>query len=108
MNDQNVVLTLSERWERMVDSEREAVSALHCVLQNAKDYPEDYADPVQFIEDAEHTLQGLWKFSRDSNFHTHWLHISGCRCPIMKNREAFGLPKIFHEECKWHGSKKNV
>lgn len=108
MNDQNVVLTTAERWKRMDEWEREAVSAMHGVLQYMKDYPETYSNPVQVIEDMEFALQGLWKFSRDANFHTHWLHISGCRCPLTKNREAFGLPKIFHEECMWHGSKKNV
>lgn len=108
MSDENVVLTLSERWERMDEQEQEAVSAMHGALQYMKDYPENYSNPVQAIEDMEFALQGLWKFSRDANYHTHWLHISGCRCPIMMNREAFGLPKIFHKECKWHGSKKNV
>lgn len=107
MNDENVVLTLAERWKRMLPSEQEAVSALHNALQCAKDYPERYSNPVKFIEDTEFTLQGLWKFTRDADFHTHWLSIAGCTCPVAINFASVGS-KIVNTNCKWHGSEKNV
>lgn len=104
MEDQNVVLTMHERWHRMMPSERDAVSALHVALQCVKQYPERYSDPVQFIEDTEFTLQGLWKFSRDTKFHTHWIDIKGCTCPKMDNADGVGGGKITRTSCKWHGT----
>lgn len=108
MNDTNVVLTIHERWKRMMPAEQEAVSALHSALQCVKQYPERYSDPVKFIEDTEFTLQGLWKFPRDDKFHTHWIDIKGCSCPKMDNGERAGAGKIVRVGCKWHGSKANV
>lgn len=96
------MLTLDERWEAMTVSERDAVKALHEVLMGAKCFPQHYADPVQVIEDIEFTLQGLWKFTRDVNYHTHWIEIKGCTCPKMDNQERWGTGRITVSTCPWH------
>lgn len=80
-------MMLHERWEAMTPEEQDAVRALHAVLAQAKTKPEQYENPVQVIEDIEFTLQGLWKFTRDVNFHTHWIDINGCKCPKMDNQD---------------------
>lgn len=94
--------TLAERWERMTEQEQDAVRALHAVLAQAKAAPELHADPVQLIEDIEFTLQGLWRFDRNKDFHTHWIEIKGCTCPKMDNRDHWGTGRIVISDCKWH------
>lgn len=96
------MLTLNDRWEAMTSQEQDAIRALHAVLAQAKDHPEHYTDPVQVIEDIEFTLQGLWKFDRDVNYHTHWIDIKGCTCPKMDNRDHWGTGRITSSDCKWH------
>jgi hypothetical protein len=104
-------ISLATRWENMTDAEQQAVSALHGMLREACENPERHANPVQFIEDCEFTLQGLWKFTRDANFHTWWLKTKGCTCPRMDNTDPmyFGGGKITVSDCPWHWKgKKNV
>lgn len=96
------MLTLSERWEAMTEQEQDAVRALHSVLAQTKAHPELHADPVQLIEDIEFTLQGLWKFERNKDFHTHWIEIKGCTCPKFDNRDHWGTGRIVISDCKWH------
>ncbi|QYW06660.1 hypothetical protein uav_129 [Pseudomonas phage UAVern] len=95
-------MLLSERWEAMSEDERQAVLAIHAVLRAVKANPELYADPVQFIEDMEFTLQGLWKFDRSVNHHIHWIDIKGCTCPRMDNKDHWGTGRITISDCKWH------
>lgn len=95
-------MMLHERWEAMTSQEQDAVRALHAVLAQAKGHPEHYTDPVQVIEDIEFTLQGLWKFDRDVNYHTHWIEIKGCTCSKMDNIEHWGTGRITISDCPWH------
>ncbi|ATW58244.1 hypothetical protein CNR37_00037 [Pseudomonas phage ventosus] len=94
--------TLDQRWEEMTSQEQDAVRALHAVLAQAKNNPEQYENPVQLIEDMEFTLQGLWKFDRSVNHHTHWIEIKGCTCPKMDNRDHWGTGRITISNCPWH------
>lgn len=96
------MLTLNDRWEAMSEDERQAVLAIHAVLRAVKANPELYANPVQFIEDMEFTLQGLWKFDRSVNHHTHWIDIKGCSCPKTDNRDHWGTGRVISRDCKWH------
>lgn len=94
--------TLDERWKEMVDVEQDAVKAIHAVLKLVKTNPERYENPVQLIEDMEFTLQGLWKFDRSIDHHTHWIEIKGCTCPKMDNRDHWGTGRITISDCPWH------
>lgn len=96
------MLSLNDRWEAMTEQEQDAVRALHAVLAQVKSHPELHADPVQLIEDMEFTLQGLWKFDRSVNHHTHWIGIKGCTCPKMDNRDHWGTGRITISDCPWH------
>lgn len=95
-------LSLAERWEAMSGAEQDAVRALHQVLISAKAFPQHYSDPVQVIEDIEFTLQGLWKFERSKDHHTHWIDIEGCTCPKMDNRNHWGTGRLTVSDCPWH------
>ena len=87
-------------------AERMTISVLHAQLQDIKTYPERFTsagvDPVQLIEDIEFTLQGIWKFPRDVNYHTHWLEIKGCTCPPMDNADHWPTGRITVSDCPYH------
>lgn len=95
-------LNLTERWDAMNGEEREAVLAVHAVLRVIKSTPENYADPAQLIEDMEFTLQGLWKFDRSKDHHTHWIDIKGCTCPKMDNKDHWGTGRLTASDCPFH------
>jgi hypothetical protein len=98
------VTTLDDRWNDMTEVERDAVLALHALLREMKEAPRTRKyEPVQFIEDIEYTLQHLWGFSRDRDFHVHWVDLKGCTCPKMDNRDLMGAPyRITNETCPHH------
>lgn len=97
-------VSLRERWGLIGEVNQLAIGTLHQVLKNVKANPEQYDDPVQLIEDMEFTLQGLWKFTRNTDYHTHWKDIKGCTCPKLDNSDPmyFGGGKIIMSDCPWH------
>lgn len=98
------ILSLHDRWEDMTPIEQETVSQLHRLLREVKLTPRtDKYDAVQLIEDVEYTLQSLWGFPRDRDYHNHWIDISGCTCPKLDNSELMGAPyRVINQECPWH------
>ncbi len=66
-------------------------------------YPEEYEDPVAYIEELELSMQKLWKFPQDRNYHRYWKYIKGCRCPRQDNEDPmyFGR-RIVVSDCSWH------
>jgi len=97
-------VNLKERWELIGEVNQIAIQGIHHALRNVKANPEQYDEPVQLIEDMEFTLQGLWKFTRDADYHIHWKDIKGCTCPKMDNEDPmyFGGGKITVSDCPWH------
>lgn len=96
--------TLQDRINDMTPVEHAALTALHRLMDEIADKPrgEKY-DPNDFIEDIEHTMQGLWGFTRDRDFHIHWLRRAGCTCPKMDNHELMGAPyRIVAADCPFH------
>lgn len=103
MNNVNI----KESYKKLNTAEKMAISTLHNILDDIKQNPKRYTDPVQLIEDIEHTLQGLWRFPRDVNYHTHFLEIKGCKCGSIDNLERLGFGRIVASNCPWHGNKNN-
>lgn len=111
---ENKLLTLNDRWNMMTEVEQDTVQQLHRLLREIKaKSPEEiqrmklYIDPVQFMEDIEHTLQGLWKFTRDRDFHTHWIDLPGCTCPKLDNQDLMGAPyRIVNASCPHHNQEQ--
>lgn len=101
-------VNVKEAYAKLNAQEKETISSIHKVLADIKDFPERYENPVQLIEDLEYSLQGLWKFPRDARYHTHFLDIRGCRCPVMENQDRFGFGRVTNGGCPWHGTKKDA
>jgi len=57
------------------------------------------------IEEIGFKMQGLWGFTQDANYHTHWLRIPDCQCPKMDNTDPvyYGRGKIISGGCPVHG-----
>lgn len=107
MNIETRVTTLTDRYNAMTEAEREALHALHVLLAEIKSrgYEERSFkfDSVQIVEDIEYTLQQIWGFGRDSDFHTHWIGLKDCTCPQIDNGDLFGAPwRITSADCPWH------
>lgn len=108
INEVVVGKTLQQRINEMTPVEHAALTALHRLMDEIVDSPrgEKY-DPNEFIEDIEHTMQGLWGFTRDRDFHIHWLRRAGCTCPKMDNHDLMGAPyRIVTDDCPFH-TKEN-
>ncbi len=103
-------VNIKEAYAKLNAQEKEAISSIHKVLADIKDFPERYENPVQLIEDLEYALQGLWKFPRDARYHTHWMEIKNCTCPKMDNRDPmyYGGGKITVSDCPWHWKGEQV
>lgn len=97
-------VNIKEAFEKLNKKELETIRCIHGMLDDIKINPERYENPVQLIEDLEYALQGLWKFPRDANYHTHFLGIKGCLCPIMENQDRFGFGRVTNGGCPWHGT----
>jgi hypothetical protein len=96
--------SLSQRINEMTEVEHAALTALHRLMDEVTDNPRlDKYDANQFIEDIEHTMQGLWGFTRDRDFHIHWLRRAGCTCPKMDNHDLMGAPyRVVDFGCPHH------
>lgn len=103
----NQVVTLNDRWNDMTEVEKDTVQQLHALLREIKIAPRSRKyDPVQLIEDIEHTLQHLWGFTRSRDFHTHWMDLKGCTCPKADNMELMGAPyRITSKDCPHHSAE---
>lgn len=100
-------VNIKEAYKALNTQERMTITVLHQMLDDIKQHPERYEKPVQLIEDIEYSLQGLWKFPRDSSYHTHWLEIKGCTCPRLDNQDYLGFGKIRVSDCPWHWTDKD-
>lgn len=103
-NELRVGLSLQDRIDDMTEVEHAALTALHRLMDEVVDNPrEDKYDTNIFIEDIEYAMQGLWGFTRDRDFHIHWLRRSGCTCPKMDNHGLMGAPyRVIATDCPHH------
>ena len=62
------------------------------------------------VEQLEFTMQRLWGFTEDANYHTHWLRIPYCTCPKMDNTDPvyYGRGKIISGGCPVHGGRTHI
>lgn len=103
MDYQARMTSLKDRLADMTPAENAALQALHKLLEEVKENPRGAKyDPNEFVRDIEFTMQGLWGFSRDAEFHTHWLDLKGCTCPKLDNLERIPCGRITNTSCPWH------
>ena len=78
---------------------------LHQVLKRPSMHTQSPKHAVAVIEALETTLQGLWGFPYDKDFHSYWMDLRGCTCAKMDNRERMGTKyKVITMDCPYHGS----
>ena len=102
------ITTLADRFNDMTPVEQDVLKALHAWLRELKQNPRtDKYDPVQTIEDIEYTLQAVWGFSRDRDYHMHWMELEGCTCPQLDNSQLMGAPyRFISDKCPHHKPEK--
>jgi hypothetical protein len=78
---------------------------LDAVLEMAQ--KDDHPDAMyaHLIETIEFQLQKYWGFPQDSNFHSWWNLVPQCTCPMLDNKDAWGVHKIINGNCPIHGEK---
>lgn len=77
---------------------------LHTVTKNPAERSSDPKVVVSMIEGIEYTLQLLWGFPMDRNFHKYWYKINGCTCPKLDNMDVYGTEyRYLNKECPFHG-----
>lgn len=85
----------------------ERIKEIHAELDKVKSEPLSYgavSEVVDLVEGYEYALQALWNFPINSDYHTHWMQIKGCKCPEMDNLDRCGSPqRIINESCPFHG-----
>lgn len=87
-----------------------AIEEIHIRLDHILVRPSMYVDSpkmaVEMLENLEYTLQLLWGFPLDQNYHCYWFELKGCTCPKLDNRERLGYGRIITDNCPYHCSEK--
>lgn len=93
--------------QNVSEETQEAIKLITVRLRQVLERPSHYSDDpevvVSIIEGMEYTLQNLWNFPMDNNYHRYWHRVKGCTCPSMDNDDPiyFG-DKIIREGCPYH------
>lgn len=59
---------------------------------------------AEMVTHLDYTLQELWGFERNINYHTYWYRIPGCKCPESDNMLMLGVDhKVIDKTCPYHG-----
>jgi len=77
---------------------------LHTILTRPEMIDEDNSIIVKLIESIEYTLQLIWGFSLDKDFHRYWNEVKGCSCAKEDNYDMIGLDiRYIATDCIFHG-----
>lgn len=86
---------------------KEAINDLQHLVDNVVEHPELYGDNqdvLAILESLEYSLQALWKFTRNKNYHRASFKLKKCECPAMDNKELLGTPyRSYSTMCPYHG-----
>ena len=99
---------LNEKEVKLIEEKHSELSQIIDML-NKLEWNEENKQRILLLSHnitlMEFTLQKLWKFDLNENFHTHWLKNIHCSCPKQDNLDIyyFGKGKIISSECKIHG-----
>lgn len=101
---------LNEKTVRLIEEKHSELDKIIGMLNSLDWNDENKAQILQLaesIEIMEFTLQKLWGFSQNDNYHSHWLRNKFCSCPKIDNRDSmyFGRGKIHMSNCKIHGEE---
>lgn len=90
------------------DEAVDVIKAAHIVLDFISNNPQVTSDvPVSdMVRGLEFTMQALWKFPQNPNFHRYQFNIVGCECPKLDNEDAIGSKyRWYNSDCKIHSAK---
>ena len=62
------------------------------------------------LEEIEYSMQEIFEFPQNRNFHRYWLKIPTCICPKLDNQDYYGTEyRLIVEDCPVHGNRiKNI
>ena len=62
------------------------------------------------LENIEYSMQEIFGFPQNRNYHRYWLEIPTCTCPKLDNQEYYGTEyRLIVEDCPIHGNRiKNI
>lgn len=121
MLDNNLVIyhngsALSVLNENLVKKQKlnqdqiEELKELHIKMHDVKNQMKETDDAVVLhefakqVEDLEYAMQRAWGFEENQNFHTHWIRVPKCICPMMDNQDYYGTPfRNIDSQCPVHG-----
>lgn len=70
---------------------------------NVADEPQTTKTLLDCITDIEYSLQDLWGFPKNSNYHKFW-DLPQCKCPKMDNEDRYpGGYYVINGSCPLHG-----
>ena len=101
---------LDEKTVRLIEEKHSELNQIIEILNGLDWKEENKAQILQLTENIElmeFTLQKLWGFEQNANYHTHWLRNKFCSCPKLDNRDSiyFGGGKLYRSDCKIHGEE---
>lgn len=98
---------IDEKTEKLIIEKHKELYEIIEILDSLDYYDENnrlrIKELVKSIEIMEYSLQKLWKFTEDINYHTHWLKPKLCSCPKLDNYERLGYGRIIRSTCVLHG-----
>lgn len=96
-------------FARVRDCDEDALQGVYDQLGKVLHRPsmvcETPQQAVEVVQGLEYTLQLLWKFPVDSNFHNYWWDLNGCNCGGMDSRDMLGSGlRWTNDTCPYHGT----
>ena len=101
---------LDEKTVRLIEEKHSELDQIIGMLNSLDWNDENRGQILQLtdnIELMEFTLQKLWGFPQNANYHSHWLRNKFCSCPKIDNRDIayYGGGKLHTSNCKIHGEE---
>ena len=93
----------------LTDHVRDTLRDVYKSLTMVLGCPDLYDNPVECVEGLEYTLQILWGFTPDRNYHSYWNKLKGCTCSDSDNRDMMGTKdRWYSSDCPFHGIKEEI
>lgn len=86
---------------------RETLEYLYREMSRVLNRPDMYDDPVEYVEAIEYSMQVIWGFVPNKDYHNYWHWLEGCTCPNLDNEELMGTGRrIINGDCPFHNRKE--
>ena len=85
------------------------INDLHKGAEHVINNPEKYDNPLLTLENIEYSLQKLWGFPLDKNYHHYSFKLKDCTCPKDDNMLMLGSGMFYKRtDCKYHGINQEI